>query len=556
VSTNRTRPGLDAAESILEFRLTETSHLLPQAERLIARLAALDAPLVQVWGWPGSGKSTLLAAFLEMQGAAATGLSLGALADAAGLRQCIEAAHAAGVRWLVVPGDPGERLAEAALWLRPGQRLVFAGERRWRDPALEIALLPPQELLLDVREVAALWELLSGSVPSLAVARRLQEASDGWYRPLRLAIEATGGAGLEAATPELLLEIPPVRFFLRHEVFDGFVAEDLNLLLAAPAERFGSETPEADAAWSLLESRGLWAEGAQRDRVPRLLAAGLQRERQRREARTGKIWPAAAAPSWSPEQHTTFVLCLLGTPAAKLRGPDGEAPIECRLKRSFQILAYLASSPGLEAARDELMEAIWPTDGEQTIERNFHPTLSHLRRALEGERSKEEPPALLFRSGVYRLNPELDWEVDVLDLLRRMEEGKAQLARGDLPAAAEAWRAAWSLYRGPFLQGYYEAWVATRREGYQKAYLEMLRDLGDVYQRLGRAEDAIDAYRSVLVEDPLQERVHLSLMQLYAGQGRRDMVRRQYDRLCTLLLEELGVEPMPATTREYHRLMG
>jgi DNA-binding SARP family transcriptional activator len=202
------------------------------------------------------------------------------------------------------------------------------------------------------------------------------------------------------------------------------------------------------------------------------------------------------------------------------------------------------------------MEAIWPTDGEQTIERNFHPTLSHLRRALEGERSKDAPPPLLFRSGVYRLNPDLDWEVDVLDLQRRIDDGKALQARGDLPAAADAWRGAWSLYRGPFLQGHYEAWVATRRESYQKSYLEMLRELGDVYHRLGRSEDAIDAYRSVLVEDPLQERVHVSLMQLYAAQGRRDMVRRQYDRLCTLLLEELGVEPMPPTTREYHRLMG
>lgn len=536
--------------------MTETSHLFPQAERLIARLAALDTPLVQVWGWPGSGKSALLAAFLEQQGGAAAGLSLGALADAAGLRKSIEAAHAAGVRWLVVPGDPGERLAEAALWLRPGQRLVFAGERRWRDPALEISLLPPQELLLGAGEVAMLWELLTGSAPPPAVARRLQEASDGWYRPLRLALEATGGAGLEAATPEHLLEIPPVRFFLRHEVFDGFVAEDLERLLAAPAERSETEDREAGAAWALLENRGLWAEGAQRDRIPRLLAAGLQRERQRREARAGRTRPAATAPAWSPDQRTVFVLCLLGAPAAKLRGPDGETPIECRLKRSFQILAYLASSPRLEATRDELMEAIWPTDGEQTIERNFHPTLSHLRRALEGERSKDAPTALLFRSGVYRLNPELDWEVDVLDLVRRFEEGKALQTRGDLPAAADVWRGAWSLYRGPFLQGHYEAWVAARRESYQKSYLEMLRDLGDVYQRLGRAEDAIDAYRSVLVEDPLQERVHLSLMQLYASQGRRDMVRRQYDRLCTLLLEELGVEPMPATTREYHRLMG
>jgi DNA-binding SARP family transcriptional activator len=534
----------------------ETSHLLPQAERLVTRLRALDAPLVQVWGWPGSGKSALLAAFLESQGASAAGLSLGALAEAESLQERIETAHTGGIRWLVLAGDPGDRLAEAARWLRPGQRLLFAGERCWRDPALEVALLPPQELLLGAGEVAALWQLLTGSAPSRVTARRLQEASDGWYRPLRLAVEATGGAGLEVASPELLLEIPPVRFFLRHEVLDGFSAEELDSLLAVPAERPGGEEREARAAWALLESRGLWLEGAHRDRIPRLLAAGLQREKQRREARAGRSRPAVAAPLWTSDQRTAFLLSLLGAPAARRRGPEGEAAIECRLKRSFQVLAYLASSPGQEATRDELVEAIWPTEGEQTIDRNFHPTLSHLRRALEGGRSKDEPPSLLLRSGVYRLNPEYDWEVDVLDLLRRVEEGRAAQARGDLLVAADLWRGAWSLYRGPFLQGHYEAWVATRREVYQKAYLEMLRELGDLYQRLGRVEEAVDAYRSVLVEDPLQEKVHLSLMQLYASQGRRDMVRRQYDRLCTMLLEELGVEPLPQTTREYHRLMG
>lgn len=534
--------------------MIETPHLLPQAERLVARLRALDTPLVQVWGWPGSGKSALLAAFLGVQGSAATGLSLGSLAEAGGLRERIEEAHAAGIRWLVLSGDPGDRLAEAARWLRPGQRLVFAGERRWHDPALEVSLLPPQELLLGVGEVAALWQLLTGSAPSPLTARRLQEASDGWYRPLRLAIEATGGAGLEVAVSELLLEIPPVRFFLRHEVLDGFAAEELDSLLAISAERPGDDEREARAAWALLESRGLWLEGAHRDRAPRLLAAGLQRERQRREARAGKSRPVA--PLWTSDQRPAFLISLLGAPAARRRGPEGETPVECRLKRSFQVLAYLASSPGLEATRDEVVEAIWPTEGEQTIDRNFHPTLSHLRRALEGGRSKDEPPSLLLRTGVYRLNPEYDWEVDVIDLVRRVEEGRAAQTRGDFHAAADLWRGAWSLYRGPFLQGHYEAWVTARREVYQKAYLEMLRELGDLYQRLGRVEEAVDAYRSVLVEDPLQEKVHVALMQLYAGQGRRDMVRRQYDRLCTMLRDELSVEPLPQTTREYHRLMG
>lgn len=536
--------------------MIETSHLLPQAERLLRRIGTLDTPLVQVWGWPGSGKSPLLACFLEQQGRNAVGLSLGDLADSKRLCEVVEGAHAAGARWLVAPGHPGDRVTEVVRCLRPGQGLLFAGERRWRDDSLGISLISPQELLLDPAEIATLWELLTGLSPSTAVVRRLYEASDGWYRPLRLALEATGGSGLETATAEQLLEIPPVRFFLRHEVLDGFAAEEIEPLLAASNERPGPGEDEAATAWALLEDRGLWAEGAERDRLPRLLAAGLERERQRREARGGRPRPSTAPPVRSTEDRTVYVLSLLGTPAARRRGPDGETEIECRLKRSFQILAYLASSPGLEAAREELVEAIWPTDGEQTIERNFHPTLSHLRRALEGGREKDATPSLLFRSGVYRLNPEIDWEVDVLEIARRVEEGKELVARNDLPAAAEVWRAAWSLYRGPFLQGHYEAWVAARREGYQKLYLETLRDLGDLYQRLGRSEESVDAYRAVLIEDPLQERVHVSLMQLYAEQGRRDMVRRQYDRLCTMLLEELGVAPMPQTTREYHRLMG
>ncbi|HVG06146.1 MAG TPA: bacterial transcriptional activator domain-containing protein, partial [Thermoanaerobaculia bacterium] len=168
---------------------------------------------------------------------------------------------------------------------------------------------------------------------------------------------------------------------------------------------------------------------------------------------------------------------------------------------------------------------------------------------------KDETPPLLFRKGIYRLNPDLIWEIDALELDRLVDEGKTLLDRGDAPGAAQSWESAWRLYRGPFLPGIYEAWAAERREKYQRLYLELLRELGDLYLKLDRPEQAMDAYRSVLLEDPLQERVHLAVMRLYASQGRRDLVRRQYDRLCTLLLEELGVEPMPQTSRDYHRLM-
>jgi len=530
--------------------MSEPFHLLPQIDRLLNRLESLESPVVHVWGWPGSGRSALLEALLARHGARGAALPLAAVAGEEALREALEAAHEGDVRWLVANGEPaGDWVQKAERWLLPGQRLVFAGDRRRSSGGLPSGVVPPQELLLTAAEVAVLCQLLTGTDLSPEAARSLWEATDGWYRPLRLLLEATGGVGLEGLEPEGIVEIPPVRLFLRYEVLDSFPEEQRSALFEAPEERPASGQPGEDA-WRLVDERGLWIEGPERDRLPRLLAAVLARERRRRRpARVRATAPPAAA-------RPVYALGLLGSPFARQRGEGGERDLNCKLRRSFQVLAFLASSVGLQAGREELIEAVWPTEGELTSERNFHPTLSHLRRALAGRRAAKDLPApLLFRSGVYRLSPEVAWEIDVLEFSRLAEEGRERAGRGETAAAAEAWRKAWKLYRGPFLQGYYEPWVVSRREVYQRLYLELLRELGDLDARLGRTEEAMDAYRTLLVEDPLQERVHLAVMRLYAEQGRRDLVRRQYDNLCRVLLEELQEEPMAETTRDYHRLM-
>jgi DNA-binding SARP family transcriptional activator len=550
--------------------MSERLHLLTHLERLLSRLESLEAPLIEVWGWPGSGRTALLEALLARHRGEAVGIPHAAFDGEGTAREALtRAGHA---RWLVVRGDPGGHVACAARWLRPGQRLVVASSRRPQVPLPGAAFVGPQELLMTADEVASLVFLLTGEALPPEGSRALWEAGDGWYRPLRLAVEATGGQGLGQATPELLLEIPPVRFFLRHELLDALAESERLELLAADDERPGPSSPPGSAvAWALVDRLGLWVEAADRDRLPRLLSAWLRRERERRRARRasfsrGLARPVLPAGAGVPAAFETppkppsaipvgYFLSLFGEGVARLRHAGVERELEWRLRRSFQVLAFLATAPDLEASREEIIEAVWPTEGEQTIERNFHPTLSYLRRTLEAGSKESLPVPILHSGGTYHLNPEVDWDIDVHAFDRLLQQGRTFLARQEDEAAADAWRGAWRLYRGAFLQGHYEAWVTTCRERYQRLYIELLRDLGDLLVRLGRGEEALDAYRTMIIEDPLQEQVHIAVMRLFAGQGRRDLVRRQFERLSSLLLDELGVEPMPETEREYRRLM-
>lgn len=255
-----------------------------------------------------------------------------------------------------------------------------------------------------------------------------------------------------------------------------------------------------------------------------------------------------------------FSLTLLGTPMVRRIGADGEEiELEWRLRRALQIVAFLALAPDQRAGKEELIEAIWPEASAGTIARNFHPTLSDARRTLAGSDHRRRD-VILYRQGIYTLSPEIRWEVDVLRFEQMIAAGREQQTwveesgEESPEVALEILKAAWRLYRGPLLVEFDLPWITRRREALRRAYLGLLADIGHLSARLDQVTEALDAYRSVLVEEPYEERIHMAVMELYARQGRRDLVRRQYMRLQDLL-EELDVEPLEDVRKCYHRLM-
>lgn len=255
----------------------------------------------------------------------------------------------------------------------------------------------------------------------------------------------------------------------------------------------------------------------------------------------------------SSEAAVGYSLVLLGTPLVRRIEPGGrEVEVVWRLRKALQAVAFLATRPDRRSHKDELIEAVWPEASAEDVRKSFHPTLTDARRTLAAERA-DRGRLILFNQGVYLLGPELDWQVDVERFRQGLAAGRA-LREASPEKALQVWNAAWSLYRGPFLAGHEASWIASIRDSARDDYLVLLGELGGLAADLDRVTEALDAYRSLLFEEPYEEHVHMRVMELYARQGRRDLVRKQFVRLQDHL-KELGVEPLEETQSCYHRLM-
>ncbi len=563
--------------------------------RLKGRLESCDQPLIQLWSWPWSGKRRLLEALAAKEPGA-----WGRLPTQAAL---VDRLASPGKLWLVAEGRyRSSELLAAAEKLRPEQRLVLPVERRLDDEILPQRILGPQEMLLRPAEIEEMFAGAGG-----ARIGELARLSDGWAGPLRWLRDRWR----RGDSPQVALGARQfaTRFHQRVTgrldpgIFDAMIecsiADELDVALW---RRVWIARPEKLAALERLLCEWGWVTSGPgtTSRLPRLIRRATRSrrpspERQRETYRqlglaahglglgaeaerylslagdavrlrrmralgvapgagpTVAGTPAAGTPSaTSAAPFPRFRLHLLGQAMVRRIDAGGdESELTWRLRRAFQSLVYLALAPDRRATKEQLVDALWRDAGPEAIAKNFHPTLSEARRTL-GHRH-----AYVYSQGLYTLNPELDWWIDcdrfgeLIERGRRLSGGSAS----ELKGALDAWVGAWRLYRGELLSGVEAAWIRGHRAVLYRDYIDLLRGIGDLCVRLGRLTEALDAYRSLLLEEPYEERVHLAVMELYARQGRRDLVRRQFVRMQELLIQELNVEPVEETRARYHQLM-
>lgn len=222
-------------------------------------------------------------------------------------------------------------------------------------------------------------------------------------------------------------------------------------------------------------------------------------------------------------------------------------------RRSRDIFCYIATSKHRRVPKDVLIEAFWPDEDPAVVEKNFHPTISHIRKALNSRQSLKQN-FLIFRDGAYQLNPELSYSIDSEEFERLIAEAEVAKREKDAVRFRGSLEAAHALYRGEFMSGDYDDWAEERRSFYAEQFIRVLSALSKLSFSEKRWSAALKYAGEVLKDDPFREDIHRLVMKTHAAQSKPASVKKHFEDLQLLLKKELGIEPSPETRKLYKEL--
>ena len=267
------------------------------------------------------------------------------------------------------------------------------------------------------------------------------------------------------------------------------------------------------------------------------------------------VAPVKVVATLTPAPLVDLTINMLG-PVEIFRDPARSFAADAwTTRRARDILCYIVSRRHHRAPKDTIVDTFWAEDNVATIEKNFHPTISHIRKALNSNQPLKQN-FIIYRDGDYQLNSEFSYRIDTESFERLIADAETARRERAYDRCIDCYEQAVTLYRGEFMQGTYEPWVDEQRSYYREQYLRMLESLAAVAEKKQEWPRTMDLAQRILREDQFREDIHCMLMRTHAALGNRVAVKEQYEALRELLQKELGVEPAAQTQQTFRELMG
>lgn len=226
-----------------------------------------------------------------------------------------------------------------------------------------------------------------------------------------------------------------------------------------------------------------------------------------------------------------------------MRDEDGLIPLGTPQQRA--LLALLLLDANQVVSRDRLIDELWGEHPPETAAKLVHVYVSRLRKALEPERAGGAGDVLVTQAPGYLLRVAPD-QLDLHRFERLVEEGQRALSCGMPSEAAERFRAALAVWRGPPLADFaFEPFAEAEIGRLEELRLAALEGRIEADLGLGRT-DLVGELEALIARNPLREHLRGQLMLALYRSGRQSEALEAYRETRTTLVEEVGIEPGPA----------
>lgn len=209
----------------------------------------------------------------------------------------------------------------------------------------------------------------------------------------------------------------------------------------------------------------------------------------------------------------------------------------------------LESSSPLQ--KEQIILALWPNVMSDQIDTTARTAIYYVRKAIG-------KACIISRSGLYSLDLTTIYgevQYDVTQFEDHYNRAKVALDSNDVHTAQQSFSHVVDLYKGDYLQPFYNDWCIPRRDQLRQRYMDAHQQLALLAWRRDCWDESLHYWRHLLALDPCFEKAHYGIMRCLLKQGKRELALRQYQRCCQCLADELHTVPGHSTQKLYQRMI-
>ncbi|OAX45970.1 MULTISPECIES: response regulator [unclassified Paenibacillus] len=215
-----------------------------------------------------------------------------------------------------------------------------------------------------------------------------------------------------------------------------------------------------------------------------------------------------------------------------------------RTAKSQELFAFLFHHRGDWVSKEILLDKLWADVSQEKGLTHLHTSVYQIRKLLKEWNMTGK---LEYNMNRYRLLSG--------NLVSDVEQFEQGMAYADVTSDnVDQLRDIVPLYRGDYLEEHDYRWAQAKARDLRSKYIGLVMDIAEWDMKHGRGKEAMEQLSELQEREPYAEEICRLMMRVSASMDDQQAILRIYHSFTLTLLEELGHQPEPETSRLYEDL--